>query len=306
MKNKEKIVKPFLKWAGGKTQLLQQISANFPYELINGKITKYIEPFVGGGAVFLSVAENYHIQEFLIYDLNPELVIAYKTIKINVDDLVNILTNLESKYLALNEEARSVYFYEMRTKFNLDKAFINYDQYNEKWLIRTAELIFLNKTCFNGLFRVNNKGLFNVPFGKYKKPNICDGNNLINLSKILQKTQIKLGDFKDCEKEVNEQSFVYFDPPYRPLNKTSNFNSYVGTNFNDHEQLRLRNFFSLLDYKGAKLMLSNSDPKNEDINDHFFDEAYNNYQIKRVQASRFINSKSDQRGRISEILITNY
>lgn len=304
MKNNK--VKPFLKWAGGKTQLLEQISANFPHELINDKITKYIEPFVGGGAVFLYIAQNYNIREFFIYDLNPELVIAYETIKSNVDDLVNILNNLGRKYLALNEEARSLYFYEIRTKFNLDKASINYDKYNDQWLTRTAELIFLNKTCFNGLFRVNNKGLFNVPFGRYKNPNICDSTNLINLSKILQKTEIKLGDFKDCEQQVNKQTFVYFDPPYRPLNKTSNFNSYAGTNFNDHEQLRLRNFFSLLDSQGAKLMLSNSDPKNEDINDHFFDEAYNNYNIKRVQAVRFINSKSDKRGRISEILITNY
>ncbi|BAQ63257.1 Dam family site-specific DNA-(adenine-N6)-methyltransferase [Geminocystis sp. NIES-3709] len=306
MKNQDKLVKPFLKWAGGKTKILNQICDRFPQELINGQINKYIEGFVGGGAVFLYIAQHYDIQKFLLYDVNPELVLAYQTIKINVDDLIDILDKLETKYLRFNDIEKTQYFYKIRDKFNQEKQIINYKNYDKQWLIRTAELIFLNKTCFNGLFRVNRKGLFNVPFGKHKNPHIFDQSNLINLSKILQKTDIRQGDFQDCKKEVNEQTFVYFDPPYRPLNKTSNFNSYNNNNFDDNEQLRLAQFFKILDKKGAKLMLSNSDPTNEDMLDQFFDEAYSNYNIKRIKAPRFINSKAEKRGEINEILITNY
>jgi DNA adenine methylase len=301
-----KQVKPFLKWAGGKNQLISQMKDYFPDELLTGKINKYIEPFVGGGAVFLHIAQSYQVSEFFIYDLNPELILAYQTIQQNVEELIAILRDIQDKYLALNHQERNNYFYQIRSQFNQRKKQINFNDYNSEWLERTAQIIFLNRTCFNGLFRVNRKGEFNVPVGRYKTPTICDRDNLRGLAKILQKTHIYQGDFSNCEKEVNKDTLVYFDPPYRPLNKTSNFNSYHSKLFDDSEQLRLRDFFYLLDNKKAKLILSNSDPKNENNNDNFFDEAYSKYQIKRIKASRFINSKGNKRGQINEILIMNY
>ncbi|NJN44832.1 MAG: Dam family site-specific DNA-(adenine-N6)-methyltransferase, partial [Anaerolineae bacterium] len=171
---------------------------------------------------------------------------------------------------------------------------------------RTAQLIFLNKTCYNGLFRVNSKGEFNVPHGSYKNPTICDVENLNAVAEILQRTTILCGDFEISQKFIHSKSFVYFDPPYRPLNKTSNFTAYDVKPFDDMEQERLANFYRLLDKTGAKLMLSNSDPHNQDKKDDFFDHLYDGFKIHRVKASRMINSKSEGRGQITELLITNY
>ncbi|MDZ8051600.1 MAG: DNA adenine methylase [Aulosira sp. ZfuVER01] len=303
------IPKPFLKWAGGKSQLIEQINNFLPHELLKGSISikRYIEPFIGGGALFFYIAHKYDsIQELFISDINVELVIAYKTIKQNVEDVIKLLSKIEMKYLSFDESERSKYFYQMRTHFNSRKNYIYLNKYNFEWVERTAQIIFLNKTCFNGLFRFNSKGDFNVPVGKYKKPCICDPENLIAVAKILQKTQINHGDFTKCENFVDNQTFVYFDPPYRPISKTSNFTSYSKQSFNDFEQLRLRDFFKELDNKGALLMLSNSDPKNENINDNFFEEAYAGYHIERVRATRNINSNVLKRQLINELLIMNY
>jgi DNA adenine methylase len=303
---KSMVAKPFLKWAGGKGQLLEQISKFFPDELTEGSIKKYIEPFVGGGAVFLHLIQQYAIQEIFICDSNIELVIAYKTVQRSVDELISTLSNIQNKYLSFDENERKMYFYRVRAEFNRRRKEIDYKQYNSEWLERTAQIIFLNRTCFNGLFRVNSDGAFNVPMGKYKKPNICDGTNLKAVSEALQKTQIYCGDFSDCEKYVDSSTFVYFDPPYRPISKTSNFTSYSHNIFSDREQLRLRDFFKSLDAKGAKLLLSNSDPKNENINDNFFDDAYADYHIERIMAARNINCNALKRKAIKEILIMNY
>ncbi|MCC5620160.1 DNA adenine methylase [Nostoc sp. CHAB 5715] len=300
------VPKPFLKWAGGKSQLIEQINNFFPNELFNGSIKRYIEPFIGGGAVFFYVAHKYNIQELFISDINAELVIAYKTIQYHVDDLIEILSRMTTKYLSFDESEKSKYYYQIRTQFNNRKKYLNLEHYHCEWLERTAQIIFLNKTCFNGLFRVNSKGDFNVPAGRYKKPNIYNSVNLKSVAKILQNTQIYHGDFTECERFVDDQTFVYFDPPYRPISNTSKFTSYSQQSFNDSEQLRLRDYFNKLDNKGALIMLSNSDPKNESINDNFFEDAYGGYQIERVRATRNINSNALKRNSINELLIMNY
>lgn len=305
-KDQLKLAKPFLKWAGGKKQLLNQIQENFPEELLTGSITRYIEPFVGGGAVFFYVAQAYPIGEFYILDVNPELILAYQTIQKNVEELIEILAKIQAEYISLNPFERNQYFYQVRSDFNSLRQQVNFDHYNLDWITRTAQIIFLNRTCFNGLYRVNSKGEFNVPVGQYKNPTICDPKNLRAVSNILQRTTIEKGDFTQCKVWVNQQSLVYFDPPYRPISKTASFNAYSAQVFDDSEQLRLRDFYRELDQIGAKLILSNSDPKNEVKEDHFFDEIYVDYFIRRVKATRNINSNASKRGIIHELLITNY
>ena len=299
-------VKPFLKWAGGKSQLLEQINQYLPDELEKGLITRYVEPFVGSGAVFFYIAKLYDISDFFILDVNEELILAYKTIQNNVEELIDILSGIQIKYLSLDETKKKDYYYYIRSLFNLQRNKLDFQRYNQDWVERTAQLIFLNRTCFNGLFRVNSKGYFNVPMGRYKNPLICNPENLREVSKILQKTQIHCGDFTDCEKWVDAQTFVYFDPPYRPISNTADFTAYSKYNFDESEQFRLRDFFNLLAGKGAKLMLSNSDPKNENQNDDFFEIAYQDYRIERVKANRNINSNAQKRGQINELLIMNY
>jgi DNA adenine methylase len=298
--------RPFVKWAGGKTQLLSQIEPYFPLQLRHGEINRYVEPFIGGGAVFFHVAKNYQVEKFHIFDVNPDLILAYRTIQRAVDELIAHLRAIENTFRNFGPDEQARYYYETRSKYNLEHLGLNYEVLNENWLSRTAQLIFLNRTCFNGLYRVNSKGQFNVPFGRYKNPTICDPENLRAIASILQKTTIMLGDFSQCEQFVDKNSFVYFDPPYRPLNSTANFTGYAKNDFDDLEQLRLSEFYRCLDKSGAKLMLSNSDPKNENPTDEFFEDAYANYRIIKVKASRLINRDATKRGAISELLIMNY
>lgn len=304
-----KIPKPFLKWAGGKTQLLEQITNFLPKELVSGSIKKYVEPFIGGGAVFFHIAYNYQITELYISDINAELIMAYKTIQYNVNDLIKLLADIEKEYLSFDENKRKEYYYQIRTSFNSQLNCIDFQNYNYQWLERTAQIIFLNKTCYNGLFRVNSQGEFNVPVGKYKNPTICDAENLKAVAEVLQKTEICHTDFSYYEKSLNNSlndTLIYFDPPYRPLNKTSSFTAYSQQVFNDAEQIRLRDVFKQLDKKDAFLLLSNSDPKNQDIEDDFFEIAYAGYRIEKVKAARSINSNSSKRQAINELLIMNY
>ena len=300
------VVKPILKWAGGKGQLLEQITKYLPKELIEGKIDYYIEPFIGGGAVFLGIAQNFNVKEFYLSDINSELILLYQTIQKDVGSLIEELKKIEKEYLILSEENRRIYFLNKREIYNNYKEKINIKTFNSYWIKRSAEIIFLNKTCFNGLFRVNKKGYFNVPFGDYKNPKICNTNNLVLASKLFQRATIECSDFSKIQRLVKPQTFVYFDPPYRPLNKTSSFKSYSHFDFNDDDQKRLAKFYRDLHSQGTKLMLSNSDPKNSDNNDIFFDELYFGFNIHRIQANRMINSKASGRGAISELLITNY
>lgn len=292
--------KPFIKWVGGKGQLLSEINKLYPVEL--GKnINKYAEIFVGGGAVLFDILSKYKLDEVYISDKNLELINTYKSIRDNVDILIKSLKEMEEQYIPLDNENRKDYYYKKREEYNSLK--IN----SEVNSIEKAVLfIFLNKTCFNGLYRVNKKGEFNVPMGAYKKPKICDEENLKNVSLTLRNVKIVYADYRESEKFIDDKTFVYIDPPYRPLNITSSFTSYTENNFNDKEQIELAEYINVLNKKGAKIVISNSDPKNNNIDDNFFDELYKNYNINRVKATRMLNSNAGLRGAINELLITNY
>ena len=292
--------KPFIKWVGGKGQLLSEINKLYPVEL--GKnINKYAEIFLGGGAVLFDILSKYKLDEVYISDKNLELINTYKSIRDNVDILIKSLKEMEEQYIPLNNEDRKIYYYEKREEYNSLK--INSEVNNiEKAIL----FIFLNKTCFNGLYRVNKKGKFNVPMGAYKKPKICDEENLKNVSLTLRNVKIVYADYRESEKFIDDKTFVYIDPPYRPLNITSSFTSYTENDFNDKEQIELAEYINVLNKKGAKIVISNSDPKNNDIDDNFFDKLYKNYNINRVKATRMLNSNASLRGVINELLITNY
>ena len=297
----EKAVKPFLKWAGGKSQLLNEIKQRYP--LSNNHITRYVEPFVGGGAVLFDILNNFNIiKDIYINDINEELINAYRVIKENVNELIDILKLYQSEYTPLNTEKRKFYYTEKRKRFNELKIKKNKKENIEK----AALMIFLNKTCFNGLYRVNKSGYFNVPMGSYKNPLICDENNLRAVSRKLQKVTIMCGDYKKLINLIDENTFVYFDPPYKPLTNTANFTSYTENSFDDKKQIELSNFINEIHKKGAKILLSNSDPKNSNPKDNFFDILYSDYKIKRVDATRMINCSGKSRGKIKELLISNF
>lgn len=295
--------KPFLKWAGGKTQLLGQMAQFFPPELKSGAIKKYIEPFVGSGAVFFHIAPNYRVEKFIISDTNRELILAYLTIQQCVESLIDYLAELEKSYHKLNWEAQQEFFYTIRSEFNQHQQNTDTVQPNVE---RTAQLIFLNRTCYNGLFRVNAKGGFNVPFGSYKNPQICFPQILRDDARALQNAEIYHGDFTICQPFVDRDTFVYFDPPYKPISQTSNFTSYQQSDFDDASQTRLARFFRELHQTGAKLMLSNSDPHNYNPDDTFFQTLFDGFRINKVFATRMINCNGDKRGKITELLVTNY
>lgn len=299
--------KPFLKWAGGKKQLLIEFNKRLPNHLKEeGTINRYVEPFVGGGAMFFYLKKHYIIEKSTILDINRELMMAYKVIKNDHKSLISILLDIEEDHLNLDEEGRKENYYKIRDVYNQELSGFDFSKYNKHWIKRTGYLIFMNKTCFNGLFRQNKKGEFNVPFGLYKNPKICDVTNIELVKKALKDTEIICADFKASEMNIKQDTFVYMDPPYRPLTTTSNFTNYSKEGFNDFDQMDLASFFKKLDKKGAYLMLSNSDPKNEDINDNFFDKLYIGYKIDRVKAKRNINRNASGRGIINELIVRNY
>lgn len=299
--------KPFLKWAGGKTQLLNDLEKQLPIRIKDTKIIKnYIEPFIGGGAFFFYLRNNYKIEKALISDINKEIIVGYLTIKNNHIELIENLRKIQNNYLVKTENERKEYYYQIRNEYNKSILTFNYQEYNSSWIVRASQLIFLNKTCFNGLFRQNKKGEFNVPSGKYKNPKICDEINIIAVNKALENTEIKICDFAETQKFVNAETLVYLDPPYRPLNNSSSFTSYSKEGFNDEDQIRLFKYYEELDKIGADLILSNSDPKNHNPNDNFFDNLYDKFSIQRVRATRMINSNAQKRGQINEIIIANY
>lgn len=299
------VAKPVLKWAGGKRKLLPQLEQKFPMQLTNNAINNYIEPFIGGGAVFFDITAKYKIDNALLCDINPELVILYNVIKNDADDLISELFVVSDEYLALNEEGRKEKYYIFRDEYNAFDKQINANKYNQSFVRRAALTVFLNRTCFNGLYRVNKKGRFNVPFGRYKNPKILDAENILAASSSLQVADIIQSDFSSVIDNVTANTFIYYDPPYRPVSTTSSFTSYASDDFDDEEQRRLKSVFDKAHSKGALQMLSNSDPTNY-VEDCFFDDLYKDYNIGRVSASRRINSNSDGRGEIREILVTNY
>lgn len=262
LKNVSTEAKPFLKWAGGKSQLLKEFDKRLPEKILKSKkIDNYIEPFVGGGAMFFFLRKNYDIKKSVLFDVNKELILGYTVIQNDYKELINELYELEADYLAKSDEDRKEYYYGIRTAYNEQMTDFDYNNYNDAWIKRAVYLIFLNKTGFNGLFRQNKKGEFNVPVGRYKNPKICDKKNIIEVNKALKDTLVMCDDFSKAAGYVKEGSLVYLDPPYRPLNRPSSFTAYAKDGFSDNDQRRLADFFRKMDKKGAFLMLSNSDQK---------------------------------------------
>ena len=292
----KKSAKPFLKWAGGKTQLISEIEKNLP----NSTIDTYIEPFVGSGAVlFWILGEFVLLKKAVVNDINEDLMNTYKTIQSTPKELITILENLQYEYHSLekSEDKKKEYYYQKREFFNNRK---------QNQTEHSALFIFLNRTCFNGLYRVNRKNEFNVPMGSYVKPAICDKSNLIAVSEALQKVEILCGDFEQTINYVGLNTLFYFDPPYKPLSETSSFNSYAKDEFNDDEQIRLKNFCKKLDVLGHSWILSNSDVRGKNAEDNFFDDLYSDFIIKRVDAKRSINANPEKRGKLTELLINNF
>ena len=349
------MAKPFLKWAGGKRQLLPEIEARLPKDI--AKCTTYVEPFLGGGALFFHFQEKYDFKNIHISDFNPELVLCFSTLQYSVKPVIKELKRLINSYPSEKEQRKEVY-YQVRENWNKHvlktfrdnnwwdysltakdcwrlyklccpnykknkrdwnwfrqkyKSGLRFNDSNSRWMnrnkfcaTRSAQMIFLNKTCFNGLFRVNKKGGFNVPIGSYVNPSFPSEEDLNEVHEALQGVNVHHASYEECESWLDNKTFVYFDPPYRPISDTSFFVSYSSGDFNDDDQRNLAQFFRNLNAKNVRLLLSNSDPKNHVPNDEFFDDLYTGFQIERVYANRAINSDPKSRGKISELLISNY
>lgn len=296
--NGTKNAKPFLKWAGGKTQLISEIERNLPANKMREELT-FIEPFVGSGAVLFWMLNNFpNIKKAVINDINEDLINTYSIIASKSRELISILQILQDEYHSLegNEENKKIYYYQKRDLYNTR---------NEEKTAQAALFIFLNRTCFNGLYRVNRKNEYNVPMGGYKKPTICDRENILAVSEVLQKVEILCGDFEQTIEYASKNTLFYLDPPYKPLSETSSFNSYTKDEFNDVEQIRLRNFCHKLDNLNHNWILSNSDVRGKNENDNFFDDLYSDFNIQRVEARRSINANPEKRGVLKELLITN-
>ncbi|MEG5161462.1 DNA adenine methylase [Microcoleus sp. AT3-A2] len=280
--------RPFLKWAGGKTRLIGQYQPYFPE-----KFTTYYEPFLGGGAVFFYLAQQHPGLQAVLTDINPELINAYRCVRDKVEELIELLFAHQSEHSKNNKD----YYYSVRSR--------SYTTDTEK----AARLIYLNKTCYNGLYRENSKGEFNVPIGRYKNPNICQADLLRSVSSLLAPAQIEVRKFDEIlDFATSSEDFVYFDPPYYPLSATSNFTTYSRDNFKESEQLKLRDVFAELAERGVKVMLSNS-------NCDFIEKIYSDTQVfpnkslpklLEISASRGINSNSFKRGKITELLIRSF
>lgn len=276
--------KPFLKWAGGKSQLLAQLE-----ELLPENFNNYIEPMVGGGAVFFHLYNSKRIAGAILVDINRELISCYEVIKNDVENLIAMLKNLKKKYESKPKE----------TYYGIRKWDRRKDYKDRTKVEKVARTIFLNKTCYNGLYRVNKKGQFNTPMGKYKNPRICDEDNLRKVNSALRKVNLVCDDFEKTVQLAKPGDFIYFDPPYYPISETAYFTSYSKEDFGKEEQIRLKEVFSNLSDKSCKVMLSNSDTS-------FIKKLYSDFNIHKVHAKRHINSNSDGRGKISEIVVTNY
>lgn len=285
--------KPFIKWVGGKGQLIGQLEASLPADFPRWRDVTYIEPFVGGGAMlFYMLGAHPNISRVVINDINGDLTTCYKVVRDRPQELIGSLDKVQTEYLALgSEEERKAFYLDRRTLFNTKSL----DDIGN-----TTLFFFLNRTCFNGLYRVNKSGLFNVPFGRYSNPTICDVETIMADSSLLQGVEVLTGDFAQTLGYANGDTLFYLDPPYRPLSSTSSFNDYVKEKFNDDAQRRLKAFCDEVDAAGFRFMLSNSDSVG------FFDDLYADYRIERVWASRCVNSNGAKRGKLTELLILNY
>lgn len=291
--------KPFIKWVGGKGQLITQLEALLPIDLRQKEDITYIEPFVGGGAMLFHMLQTYkNIKRAIINDINPDLITCYNTVRNNPDELIRSLASIQEDYYAMTtEEAKKAYYLRMRDRFNTKPS---------DHIENTTLFFFLNRTCFNGLYRVNKAGKFNVPYGRYKRPLICDADTIHADSLLLRHVTILQGDFEQTFAHIHANTFFYFDPPYRPLSDTSNFNDYSKEAFDDAAQIRLKLFCDRIHLAGVPFMLSNSDCFGNNGADCFFDDLYEKYDITRVWASRNVNVKGTHRGKLTEILVRNY
>lgn len=291
--------KPFLKWAGGKTQLLPVIDSFLPDTFRAQQEVTYIEPFAGGGAMLFYMLQKYpNIQRAVINDINPHLIKSYRVIRNEPYLLIKALKDLQTSFKALGDyDLQKELYLDIRNRFNGQQV---------SDVEEAAYMIFLNRTCFNGLYRENSKGGFNVPFGRYSNPTICDEDLILADSELLQKVDILNGDFLQTAAHIQGYTFFYFDPPYRPLDATSSFNSYVKESFDDNEQIRLKDFFAEITAAGCHAMLSNSDCKGRNADDDFLDNLYRDFFIERVYAKRCINANASKRGSLTELLIRNY
>lgn len=309
----ENLPKPFLKWAGGKTQLLDEILGRLPINILpkeknkKGIIKTYFEPFVGGGAVFFSLSKYFDVKHAYLGDTNKNLILTYNVIKYKPDELIDELEKSSKCYKkeCTTKDERKKLFESKRNEFNLLNDIDPYGLSDDH--IKLASLmIFLNKTCFNGLYRVNKSNNFNVPFANPKNPLICDKYNIIEVSNKLKGVELFVGDYSKSITGMGNSSFVYLDPPYRPINGKKSFEGYSKSDFNDNHQKELAEFCRKIDKKGVNFLLSNSDPWNYDKQDMFFDDLYEGFIVQRVNAKRFINSNGNKRGPITEILVSNY
>lgn len=317
------MLKPIIKWAGGKRRLLNEINNNLPSQNILDNIETYIEPFLGGGSMLLNIVPKLpNVKKVYVNDINERLINLYKNVKYNIDELINILDEINDKFNSISDDRLiEEYYYKIRKEFN--------EKSNYNTIKNSAQFIFINKYCFNGVYRENSKGEFNMPFNKkpknkiYNKENIYDLHDFLikydvvfynkpynefleSIFNILYKEKDDKGTIKNKIKSF-ERSFMYFDPPYRPLNiKESVRYSGVVDIFSDEFQIGIEKYYSLFSDYNAYCMLSNSDPHNTDSNDDFFDNLYNNYNIKRVNVKRLISGKVSSRGTVTELLITNY
>jgi DNA adenine methylase len=291
--------KPFIKWVGGKGQLIEHLEALLPADFAERENITYIEPFVGGGAMLFYMLQKFsNIKSAVINDINPDLTLCYQVVRDNPTELINSLKYIQSQYYSIKtEDNRKDFFLQQRELFNT-KSLNKIDN--------TTLFFFLNRTCFNGLYRVNKSGKFNVPFGRYSTPTICDESTIYADSKILQNVEIMTGDFEQTFDKIKGNTFFYFDPPYRPLSNTSSFNDYTKEDFNDNAQIRLKLFCDKLNKVGIDFMLSNSDCLGKDGKDRFFDDLFVDYKIERVLATRNINEIASKRGKLTEIVVNNY
>ena len=296
--------KPIIKWVGGKTQLLNTINDNLPQNISH--FNTYMEPFIGGAAVlFYIVPKLPNIKNVFINDLNYKLTNLYTVVKNKHLKLINQLKTIQEEYR--KSEDPKIFYYNTRDSFNI----YDMNMETDADVLHAAEFIFLNKTCFNGLYRENSKGEFNVPWNKNVNVCICDEENIKAVHNFFIKYNVQIStgtydEFFKGKRMYMKNAFVYMDPPYRPITKSAAFTSYTKSGFNDNNQKELKVWVDILNSNCAYCMLSNSDPKNYDVNDTFFDDLYSDYNIIRVNAKRSINSKGNGRGSITEILVKNY
>lgn len=294
--------KPFVKWAGGKGSVVDQLNSLLPVDFDNWEDVTYIEPFVGGGAMLFYMLQAHHnIRRVVINDINPDLIKLYNIVKTDPEYLIEVTASFQAEYSERDSAAKKQLFYQCRDRYNNEPL-------NENE--RAALFLFLNHTCYNGLFRVNNQGKFNVPFGRYVSTGFDSPETIMETHRVLNSIEFNIlrpGDYKNTALHLSTRgrNFVYFDPPYRPLSTTSYFKEYSNDPFGDEQQVELKLFCDRLNRRGCSIMLSNSDSKNDD-GSSFFEALYEGYNITRIDVPRFINANGQGRSKIKEVLIRNY